>query len=245
MLVRFISCATISTSPFLGVSSEEAEMRKATTWLLGIILAQATCSASLADTIKGGVQQSETVNTGLQGGADAYPSYPVPQMVPEQAHSAPPPVHHNLNGNAQQQQRPPMQTQVQDQHTLPQGFLGRWNVQGQRTKVEAITPEFQQNAEMAFQMNTSNVWNINGSPGSYTMSNGEMSTQIWVDKVEGGTAFIRYQHQIKNTMAQEAIVMSLTPNGMQFNGLERISIVKEGLPQPRCKVTYQLSGRRR
>ncbi|MGH9554162.1 MAG: hypothetical protein ACRD3W_32590, partial [Terriglobales bacterium] len=62
--------------------------------------------------------------------------------------------------------------------------------------------------------------------------------------VEGGTAFIRYQHPISKTMAQEAIVMSLVPGGIQFNGLERISIVKEGMAQPRAKVTYQLMGSR-
>jgi hypothetical protein len=182
----------------------------------------------------------------MQGGTD-YPSYPVPQMVPQTPQSAPvihrPPV--NLGAQQNQQNQRPVQMQAQQQQTLPKGFLGRWNVQGQRTKVEAITPEFQQGAEASFAMNTSNVWNINGNPGSYTMSNGQMSTQIWVDKVEGGTAFIRYQHQVKNTMAQEAIVMSLTANGLQFNGLERISIVKEGLPQPRAKVTYSLMGSRR
>jgi len=216
-------------------------MRKATTWLLGILLAQTACSASLADgVIKGGVQQSESVSP-MQGGAD-YPSYPQPVMVPQTPRSAPPPpAHHPLNGGVQQ--APPQRIQAQVQ-ALPQGFLGRWNVMGQRSKVEAITPEFQANAEQAFALNTNNQWNINGNPGNYTMSNGQMSTQIWVDKVEGGTAFIRYQHQIKNTMAQEAIVMSLTANGLQFNGLERISIVKEGVPQPRCKVTYQLSGQR-
>jgi hypothetical protein len=74
------------------------------------------------------------------------------------------------------------------------------------------------------------------------MSNGDMSTPIFVDKVQGGTAFIRYQHPIKNTMAQEAIVLSLDQNGAVFNGLERISINKEG--QTRAKVTYQLNGSR-
>jgi hypothetical protein len=228
-------------------SSEEAEMRKATTWLLAILLAQTACSASLADgVIKGGVQQTEQGQT-IPGGAD-YPSYPQPVFVPQTPQVAPPQHHQQLNGGAQQNQqpRPPVQMQVQQQQTLPQGFLGRWNVQGQRTKVEAITPEFQSNAEAAFQMNTNDVWNINGNPGNYTMSNSQgVSTQIMVDKVEGGTAFIRYPHRIRNTMAQEAIVMSLTANGLQFNGLERISIVKEGLPQPRAKVTYSLMGSRR
>jgi beta-glucanase (GH16 family) len=121
--------------------------------------------------------------------------------------------------------------------------MGSWRVQGQRSKVEAM-PEFQAGAEQAFSLNTNNTWNIGGQPGSYSMSNGEMSTPLWVDKVEGGTAFIRYQHQVGKTMAQEAIVLSLIPGGAQFNGLERISIVKEGMAQPRAKVTYQLNGSR-
>ncbi len=36
--------------------------------------------------------------------------------------------------------------------------------------------------------------------------------------------------------------MSLVPGGAQFNGLERVSISKQG--QVRAKVTYQLVGRR-
>ncbi len=45
-------------------------------------------------------------------------------------------------------------------------------------------------------------------------------------------------------MAQEAVVLELQNGGMSFQGLERISIVKEGEPQPRAKVTYQLYGQR-
>lgn len=119
-------------------------------------------------------------------------------------------------------------------------------MQGERTKVEAL-PEFQAGAEQAFQMRTSNVWNIGGNPSAgYSMSNDAgVNTALVVDKVEGNTAFIRYQHPVGNTMAQEAIVMSLVPGGAQFNGLERVSIVKQGMPQPRAKVTYRLVGRRR
>ncbi|HMP51824.1 MAG TPA: hypothetical protein PKD05_09740, partial [Candidatus Melainabacteria bacterium] len=67
---------------------------------------------------------------------------------------------------------------------------------------------------------------------------------LFVNKVQGNTAFIRYGHPIKNTMAQEAIVMELSPDGKRFKGLERITIVKQGEP-PRAKVTYQLVGQRR
>src|SRR5262249_8202334 len=55
------------------------------------------------------------------------------------------------------------------------------------------------------------------------------------------TAFIRYQFQVKATMAQEAVVLQLAPGGAQFQGLERIMIVRSNQP-PRAKITYQLSG---
>lgn len=179
----------------------------------------------------------------------AYPAYPAPQMMPAQ----PAPYQGNVNSNRMQggvsdgrSQRRPIQAAVQQKVVLPPSFLGAWNVQGQRVKVEAL-PEFQQGAEAAFQMRTSNVWNIAGDPSNgYSMSNDAgVSTQLIVDKVQDNTAFIRYQHPVGNTMAQEAIVMSLVPGGVQFNGLERVSIVKQGMPQPRAKVTYQLVGRRR
>ncbi|HEY9677933.1 MAG TPA: hypothetical protein V6C76_07980 [Drouetiella sp.] len=220
-------------------------------WFLVAALALQASSAAIADPLQGGA----TLNQTLPGAGDS--SYPAPVMVQPQimrpqtpVHATPPkpkkPLNANINENVQRQppppQRPPMQLNA-TQVALPAGFLGSWRVMGQRSKVEAM-PEFQAGAEQAFSLNTNNTWNIQGQPGSYSMSNGEMSTPLWVDKVEGGTAFIRYQHQIKNTMAQEAIVLSLGAGGAQFNGLERISIVKEGLAQPRAKVTYQLAGSR-
>lgn len=126
---------------------------------------------------------------------------------------------------------------------LPAGFFGYWDVSGQRTKVEAL-PEFQAGAEAVFAPNTRNVWKIGGDQQSgYSLSNDQgVSTQLVVDRVEGNTAFIRYQHPIKNTVAGEAIVISLVPGGAQFNGLERVSISMKGVV--RAKVTYQLVGRR-
>lgn len=129
------------------------------------------------------------------------------------------------------------------QVALPPAFLGIWQVHGQRTNVEAL-PEFQAGAQQAFSVSNDQLWNISGGPNSgYTLgSNTGISTALIVDKVQGNTAFVRYQHPVGNTMAQEAIVMSLRPGGVQFDGLERISIVKQGLSQPRAKVTYQLTG---
>jgi|688.fasta_scaffold563161_1 hypothetical protein len=218
-------------------------MRGRNILMLAAVVAQIS-SAAMADPLQGGIETKQ-----VMGGAGDY-AYPAPQMVqppvmrPQTPVKAPPSK--PLNAQIQQSvpvQRPPIQMQVTRQVVLPQGFMGSWRVQGQRSKVEAM-PEFQAGAEQAFSLNTNNTWNIGGQPGSYSMSNGEMSTPLWVDKVEGGTAFIRYQHQVGKTMAQEAIVLSLIPGGAQFNGLERISIVKEGMAQPRAKVTYQLNGSR-
>lgn len=173
----------------------------------------------------------------MQGYAD-YPAYP--KMAPQQPRmgtSAP-----LQGGAAATAPRPPIQAGVQ-KVALPPAFLGVWNVQGQRSKVEA-QPEFQAGAERAFQTGTQNTWQISGDPNSgYTMgSNTGVKTALIVDKVQGSTAFIRYQHQVGNTMAQEAIVMNLLPGGAQFNGLERISIVKDPSQPPRARVTYQLTG---
>jgi hypothetical protein len=223
-------------------------MRKRYMLMLAVLAIQASSAAMAQQPLKGGVEQKEQfINGGASDGG-----YPAPVMVqpnvpimrpqtPVQARPQPP--RKPLNGNASESA--PRQRPIQGgvQVVLPQGFMGAWRVQGQRSKVEAM-PEFQSGAEQAFQLNTNNTWNINGQPGSYSMSNGEMSTPLWVDKVEGGTAFIRYQHPVGKTMAQEAIVLSLVGGGGQFNGLERISIVKEGIPTPRAKVTYQLAGAR-
>ena len=218
-------------------------MRKISTLAIGLLLVPASSLAVLADQpLQGGVEQKQQMDT-MEGGAS---SYPAPQMVPIPAKQAPMPHHKPLKAAVQDNQAPPPSRPLQATITkvaLPWGFMGAWHVQGQRTKVDAL-PEFAEGAQKVFALNTDNTWNINGSPGSYSMSNGGMSTQLVVDKVEGGTAFIRYQHPINNTVAQEAIVMSLTPGGAQFNGLERISIIKNGQQPPRAKVTYQLVGQR-
>ena len=184
-------------------------------------------------------------------------SYPTPQMISVPATLAPTvpkklkkPIsgqatqnNSNVgqNGNLGQEVFSAGVTQV----ALPPAFLGIWQVHGVRTVVDAL-PEFQAGAQQAFSVNNDQMWNISGSPtNGYTLgSNTGISTALVVDKVQGNTAFVRYQHPVGNTMAQEAIVMSLRPGGAQFDGLERIAIVKQGLSQPRAKVTYQLSGMR-
>jgi hypothetical protein len=218
--------------------------------LLAVALAGLTAAPGLSDTLKGGIEEKGTIDTGT-----SYSAYPAPQFIQQPAHYAPPQQRH-LNGGTQQ--HAPLQQQVQQQpqrpplqmtitKTLPPSLLGAWNVQGSRTKVEAQNPQFQGMAENAFAMSTANTWTISGNPQSgYSIgSDTGVTFQLWVDKVEGGAAFVRYQHPINNTMAQEAIVMQLENGGTTFTGLERISIIKQGEPGPRCKVQYQLVGHRR
>ena len=207
-------------------------------WLSLIGVAFVSCRV-LADPLKGGIQE-QGYNMQYQQG------YPSPSMVG------------TMNGIAssnammgrtdvlpQVQSRPPLMGTTSQSVALPAVFMGAWNVEGQRIKVVAM-PEFQEGAERAFAGNTSNVWQISGNPQSgYAMSsNTGIQTSLVVDKVENNTAYMRYQHPVGNTTAQEAIVMTLTAGGAQFNGLERVSIVKQGLPQPRAQVTYQLIGHR-
>jgi hypothetical protein len=140
--------------------------------------------------------------------------------------------------------RKPIQLHTQQIVSLPPGYLGVWQVNGMRQNIETANPDFAATAQTAFAPQTSNTWEISGSPGAYSMGNGSINTPFIVDRIgPDGTAFIRYQHPVGKTMAQEAIVLTLTNGGRSFNGLERISIVKEGEP-PRAKVTYQLNGMR-
>jgi len=151
-----------------------------------------------------------------------------------------------LQGGAQQQQQQrPMQLGAQTSVALPPAFMGSWLVKGALSGLDAA-PQFKDKVGGLFQQNTSNTWNIAGSPQQgYQMSNDMgVSTALTIYKVSKNTAFIRYQHPMGKTMAQEAIVMELQNGGATFQGLERISIVKEGEPGPRAKITYQLLGQR-
>jgi len=201
----------------------------------GSIIAIAGCPASTAEPFELKIQED--------GYIQQPQSYPAPQMVnpPMQGGTS-------LNRQAPMQgavdSMPPMRGSAR-QVALPNDFLGAWSVSGQRTKVEA-QPEFAAGAQRAFAQSTNNTWQIRGNANSgYSLSsNTGASMPLIVDKVEGQTAFIRYQHPIGATMAQEAVVMQLVAGNMQFTGLERISIVKQGMPEPRARVTYKLVGKR-
>lgn len=188
-----------------------------------------------------GVEQKETIDSG----PPPVENYPMPTMI-QPAYQAPPP----------QQQRRPIQGSAQDsgnraplkmavtKNVLPPAFLGRWLVQGQRSSVMAANPEFQQNAMSAFAPGTRNIWNISGSPQQgYKMSNDQgVDTALTIVKVAADTATIFYQHPIGKSMAQEKIIMQLQNGGAAFQGLEAITIAKDG--QKRAEVKYQLLGQR-
>ncbi len=202
-------------------------------------------SQAKADPFQLGTEQNEFLENNNYNTGGSYPS---PQMMvptPDTRRPAP-----RLNGGAQQQQqqqRPPVRLNAGTQKSvaLPPSYMGAWRVSGQRTNIEAA-PQYQNGIGSLFAPTTSNVWNIAGNPQKgYTLTTDQgVSTSLNIYKVTGNQAFIRYQHPISKTMAQEAIVMQLENGAMSFSGLERISIVKEGEPQPRAKVTYQLNGRR-
>jgi hypothetical protein len=219
--------------------------------------ASLNCSIVLADEpIKGGVQQTDVYSQP----ATYVPSYGAPKMVgmpipkhvtPPPKPKLPPPPKTTLKATAVQEViKPPppkiakpMPAAPMKDGVLPAQFLGRWQVMGSRSNVEA-QPQFQQGIDGIFQFTTSNVWNIQGSPeqGYMLSTDSGVSTPLAVSS-NGSQAVLRYQHPIKNTVAQEALVMQLGPGGASFDGLERITIIKQGEP-PRAKVTYKLVGRK-
>jgi len=213
--------------------------------LSGVVLGLLAPPSWADEPFKLGVQEKAYLESAPMSGYANYPSYPAPKMIQQQprmgAPAPPRPPMQGGVGTTAPPPRPPIQATI-ERVVLPPAFLGVWNVAGQRVKVEAL-PAFQQGAEAAFAMNNNQIWEIAGDPANGYMlgSNTGIRTPLVVDKVQGATAFIRYQHQVKNTMAQEAIVLQLAPGGAQFQGLERIMIVKPNEP-PRAKVTYQLSG---
>jgi hypothetical protein len=197
----------------------------------------------------------------------SYPAYPAPQMIQQTPRQAPPQQPRKpLQGNAVQQHQPmqrPLQANIQQQppmqagvqaNVLPQQFLGHWNVQGQRTKVQGATPEYQSGYERVFEMNTQNVWDITGRPGQYGINSNAGMQAMQLREIAGSTATFAYQHPVymnkdgqmvaMPTNAQELVVMQLSPDGRSFSGLCRIGIVKPGEPRPRGMVTYNLQGHR-
>lgn len=202
-------------------------------------------TAASAKPFELGIQQKTVLpgDPGYQGEA----AYPMPQAIPTPGFQGGvnqnPPLSGNVRSRPKKPKSKPMRANIQASVPLPQGFMGSWMVSGQRQGFEA-QPQYQAAIPNIFSASTRNVWNISGNPQSgygFTNDVGAKSS-LYVNKVEGSTAFIRYGHPIKNTTAQEAVVMELAPDGMSFKGLERITIVKKGESTPRAKVTYQIYG---
>ncbi len=206
------------------------------------LVAFAMPQAAPAEPFQLGVETKQTIDNG----PPPVENYPAPTMM-QPAYQPMPPVRKPMHASAQDvgnaPPRQPLRMTVQ-KNVLPPPFLGRWMVMGQRSSVQAISPEFQQNAEAGFGVSTRNVWNIGGSPQQgYSMSNDQgVQTSLTIVKVANDTATIFYQHPIGKVMAQEKIIMQLQNGGANFAGLEAIDIVKEG--QKRATVKYQLSGSR-
>lgn len=214
--------------------------------------------AGMSEPLKGGVSETGTI----QAPPSDYGSYgyPAPQMVqPAQPlqgqvdqQQRPPQRKLKLQGQARDQgpppqQRPPIQLQAQQTAVLPPQFLGNWLVLGQRTKVVGSTAQYEMGAAKSFATQTRDIWQIQGNPQmGYQMGNNTtgVGTQLVVEKADGQTAFMRYEHGVDNTVVREAIVMQLMNGGTQFTGLIRMSVIKPGIPQPRATVTYQLQGQR-
>ena len=188
--------------------------------------------------------------------------YPAPKMIPQTAVMAKPKPVKPLKANIKQDRQPAQRAQMaipaniqQSQPlsagvqsgpppgVLPPQFLGQWQVMGARAAVQA-RPEFQSGIENIFSATNSQMWNIAGGNGGYSMSSDTGVQQVQVGKCTASVAYIRYAHQIKNTVAQEAIVLQMDPDGRHFQGKQRISIIKQGEAGPRAQVTYNLSGTR-
>ena len=205
--------------------------------ILSALVSLATATSTLAQSTMLEGRAGENVQ-----GAGATQSYPAPVMM--KAAPLPPmqkmPAQHPIKAKATQ--NAPLQIGATKSITLPAGFMGRWTVTGVRKSVEA-QPEFKAAAENAFATQTTNTWNITGDAqkGYVIESDSGINTPMYVDKVGPGTAIIRYKHPIKNTEAEESVI--LQGGGNAFDGLERIAIIKQGQPA-RAKVEYTLHGSR-
>jgi hypothetical protein len=240
---------------------EEAEMaNRPIVAILALVGALSVLSPALAQEGQAGQPFQLGIKQNVQG-EPGYAEYPTPKMIqqeprvekqPPKAKPKAKPI--QLNAQQNQERTPPPQQPVRQPiqasaqaspppGVLPSQFMGNWLVLGARQNIQA-RPEYQNGIENIFTSNNSQTWNIVGQPGSYSMSSTSGVQSVQVGQCNQGTAFLRYQHPVGNTVAQEAIVMQLSPDGQSFQGMQRITIKKQGEPTPRAQVTYQLMGRR-
>ena len=208
------------------------------------------CALSLSFQLKGaaepfqlGVEQKDVIpGDNFQGQAQ----YPKPVAVPDPYQTGgvqqQAPLRANINRQAPPQKKP-LQIKATKSIPLPPGLMGKWLVRGNLVEAQGSQPKYQEALPRIMRANTQNVWTLSGNPQKgYFFSNDQgAKSALYVNKVEGNTAFIRYGHPVGNCVAQEAVVMQLSPDGMEFKALERITIVKKG-EMWRFKAKYQLVG---
>lgn len=220
-------------------------MRKCNLLLLTLSLLLLTFSSSAFanEPIRGGVQQNRQIEPSANETPTyaPYPTYQPPQQTQTKKIKA------EIKQDAYRKNKSEKQPQKNLQAVpgyLPPEFLGVWHVNGSRTKVEAS--QNQEGFSRVFAVTTTNTWRIVGNRDrGYVLSTDSGVQTALVVETKGNSAILQYQHPINKTMAQEAVVISLGPGGAQFQGLESITIVKQGELSPRAKVTYKLIGTRK
>lgn len=198
-------------------------------------------SKANAEPFKLGVEQKNVIP-----GQNLKEQYPMPVALPDPYQTGGVQKQAPMRARIQKKappKRKPIKARIGKSVPLPPGLMGRWLVRGKLQEAQGSKPQYREALRRIFRPNTQNVWTLSGNPQKgYYFSNAKgAKSALFVNKVQGNTAFIRYGHPIGKCVAQEAVVMQLSPNGMEFKGLERVTIVKKG-EQWRFKAKYQLVG---
>jgi hypothetical protein len=126
---------------------------------------------------------------------------------------------------------------------LPSMFLKTWYIKCTKQKFD-VQPQFEADCKGLPYLGGDTVWTITPDQNSNQykiFSDADYSVELWVDKVQGQTAFLRFKQVIDAFLIQEAVVMTVSTDGRQFNGLRRLTVCK-GNSVPMAKAHYQLSG---
>ena len=203
---------------------------------MGFVLASFLTPPAQAEPFKLGAERKETISD-----PEGQYQYPAPAAYPTQEYQGGAQQQAPIRANISTSKRPPLKLEARK--TLPPGLMGKWLVRGQLQSREGSQPQYQEAVPRIFRTNTQNVWTLKGNPKKgYFFSNEEgAKSPLFVEKATGNTAFIRYGHPVGNCVAQEAVVMQLSPDGMEFKGLEKITIGKKG-ENWRMRAKYQLVG---
>lgn len=126
---------------------------------------------------------------------------------------------------------------------LPSIFLKTWHIKCTKQKFD-VQPQFEADCKGLPDLGGDTEWTITRDQKSNQykiFSDADYSVELWVDKVQGQTAFFRFKHLIDAFMIQEAVVMNVSSDGRQFNGLRRLTVCKENSVRM-AQAHYQLSG---